>query len=121
MEKIISLFARNYEADRLVRDEVVPGAGWVIASEGWATAKLDGTCCLLRDGRWYKRYEVNPTRTPPASFEPAGEEDPVTGKTVGWVPVGDGPEDRWHREAIAQEDAPTEDGTYELLGPKVIG
>lgn len=26
MKKIISLFQRNYEGDKLVRDEVVPGA-----------------------------------------------------------------------------------------------
>ena len=37
MEKIISLFARNYDGDRLVRDEIVPGAEWVVAGEGRAT------------------------------------------------------------------------------------
>ncbi len=31
MQKIISLFQRNYDGDKLVRDEVVPGAEWVIA------------------------------------------------------------------------------------------
>jgi len=34
MKKIISLSQRNYDGDRLVRDEVVPGAEWVIADEG---------------------------------------------------------------------------------------
>lgn len=33
MKKISSLFQRNYDTDRLVRDEVVPGSEWVIAAE----------------------------------------------------------------------------------------
>jgi hypothetical protein len=117
MKKIISLFQRNYEGDRLVRNEVTPGAEWVIAGEGVATRKWDGTCCLVRDGKLFKRYEVKPGGQPPADFEPANEVDNKTGKQQGWVPVGDGPEDRWHREAFRGET----DGTYELLGPKVQG
>jgi hypothetical protein len=129
MRKIISLFQRNYDGDRLVRDEVVPGAEWVLAGEGVATRKLDGTCCMVRDGKLYKRYEVKVGKTPPANFEPANEVDEVTGKQQGWVPVGDGPEDAWHREAWAREEEvygtsghwPPEDGTFELVGPKVQG
>jgi hypothetical protein len=57
-------------------------------------------------------------------FEPAADVDPETGKQPGWVPVGDGPQDRWHREAfgsLAVQYGPVPDGTYELLGPKVQG
>lgn len=68
----------------------------------------------------YKRYEVKAGGTPPEHFDPANEVDPVTGKTQGWIPVGDGPEDQWHREAIENHGMPT-DGTYELLGPKIQG
>lgn len=39
MQKIISLFQRNYDGDHLVRDEVVPGAEWVLRGEGVATRK----------------------------------------------------------------------------------
>lgn len=123
MQKIISLFCRNYDGDRLVRDEIVPGAEWVIAGEGTATVKFDGTCCMVRDGRLYRRYDAwvsgKKKRQPPAGFEPAQEPDPVTGHWPGWVPVGDGPEDRWHREAFSY--GPLADGTYELVGPKVQG
>jgi hypothetical protein len=118
MKKILSLFQRNYDDDRLVRNEVVPGAEWVIAGEGVATRKWDGTCCLIRDGVLYKRYEVKPGGTPPANFESANEVDEITGKQQGWVPVGDGPEDKWHRSAMAPS---LSDGTYELCGPKVQG
>jgi hypothetical protein len=31
VKKILTLFQRNYESDKLVRDEVTPGAGWVKA------------------------------------------------------------------------------------------
>ena len=118
MQKIISLFQRNYDGDRLVRNEVVPGAEWVLAGEGEATIKFDGTCCLVRDGKLFKRYEVKRGKKPPANFEPASEVDEKTGKQQGWVPIGDGPEDRWHREAFATV---LPDGTYELCGPKIQG
>lgn len=118
MQKIISLFQRNYDGDRLVRDEVVPGAEWVLAGEGVATRKFDGTCCMIRDGRLYKRYDARHGKQPPAGFEPAQDPDPKTGHWPGWLPVGDGPDDRWHREAFDKDWA---DGTYELCGPKVQG
>ena len=87
MRKIISLFQRDYDGDRLVRDEVVPGAEWVIAGEGTATRKFDGTCCLVRDGRLFKRYDAKQGKTPPAGFEPAQDPDEVTGHWPGWMPV----------------------------------
>lgn len=143
MQKIISLFQRNYDGDRLVRDEVVPGAEWVIAGEGTATRKYDGTCCRVRDGRLYKRYDakVQPTqapepgqtipflrdgkaKTPPVGFEPAQDPDPVTGHWPGWVPVGDGNEDRWHRDGWANAVSiygTVPGGTYELVGPRLQG
>lgn len=121
MQKIISLFQRNYDGDRLVRNEVVPGAEWVLAGEGVATRKFDGTCCLVRDGKLYKRYDAKAGKTPPEGFEPAQPEpDPITAHWPGWMAVGEGPEDRWHREAW--EHSPRlPDGTYELCGPKIQG
>lgn len=124
MKKIVSLFQRDYDGDRLVRDEVVPGAEWVLAGEGVATRKWDGTCVLIQGGAMWKRYEVKKGKTPPLGFVAATDEDPVTGKTQGWVPVGDGPDDKWFREALVNDDAsPADytDGTYELVGPKVQG
>ena len=121
MKKIISLFARNYDGDRLVRDEVVPGAEWVIAGEGVATRKFDGTCCMVRDGKLFKRYDAKKGKAPPPNFEPAQDYDEITGHMPGWIPVGDGPEDRWHREGYDSRGSALLDGTYELIGPKVQG
>lgn len=120
MKKIISLFQRNYGGDHLVRNEVVPGAEWVLAGEGVATRKWDGTCCMIRDGKFFKRFDAKAGKPLPHGFEAAQEgPDANTGHWPGWVPVGDGPEDRWHREAIAGFTPP--DGTYELIGPKIQG
>ena len=119
MEKIITLFQRNYDGDRLVRDECVPGAEWVLQGEGTATIKLDGTCCMVRDGKLFARYELRQGRKAPTGFEPTTEVDPVTGKQQGWRPVSSDPQDRWHQEAV--RDGMPPDGMYELLGPKVQG
>ena len=128
MKKIISLFKRDYggespkgKGDRLCYDEVVEGAEWVAAGEGAATRKWDGTCCMIRAGRLYKRFDAKHGKTPPSGFEPAQEPDPITGHWPGWIAVGDGPEDRWHCEGLANTEGQLADGTYELLGPKVQG
>lgn len=125
MKKIPSLFQRNYDGDRLVRDEVVPGCEWVLAGEGKATEKIDGTCCLIENGKLFKRHELKRGKLAPDGFVPAQEPDTVTGDVPGWIPVGDGPEDRWHREAweyyINVVGHAPQDGTRELVGPKVQG
>jgi hypothetical protein len=117
VQKIISLFKRDYEGTRQVYDEVVPGAEWVLAGRGVATEKYDGTCCMVRDGKLYKRYDAKHGKTPPPLFEPAQDPDPATGHWPGWVPVGDGPADQWHVAAL-QASGAIGDGTYELMGRK---
>lgn len=117
MNKIPTIFIRDMSRQpALVTPEWHPDCLWVRDGEGIATRKYDGTSCLVRDGKLYKRRELRPGDVAPPDFESLGT-DENTGKTVGWVPVGDGPEDRWHREAFQGES----DGTYELLGPKIQG
>jgi|HubBroStandDraft_6_1064221.scaffolds.fasta_scaffold733987_2 hypothetical protein len=123
MKKIPTIFERDWDGDRSrVLPIPVAEADWVFAGEGVATRKYDGTACLIRDGQMFKRHEVREGKTSPEGFEVA-DHDGETGKTVGWVPVGDGPEDRWHREGLANSfpDGDAPDGTYELVGPKVQG
>lgn len=126
MKKIPSLFERNYDGNRLARDEVVPGSEWVTAGEGVATRKWDGTCCKVEGGKLFKRYDAKRGKTPPAGFVPAQDPDPVTGHWPGWLPIGEGPDDKWFREAwwyFSDEDGNGlgADGTYELIGPKIQG
>lgn len=71
----------------------------------------------MRDGKLYKRRELRPNEPTPARFELA-DTDPVTGKRFGWMPIDD--LDRWHIEAwVSDPNLP--DGTYELVGPKILG
>ena len=120
MKKIPTLFERDWNGDRSrIVNQVHEGCEWVIAGEGWPTRKLDGTSCMVRGGRLFKRREWRKNE----NLREGGEivdRDEVTGKIVGWVPVGDGPEDKWHRDAFAHWDR-LSDGTYELVGPKVQG
>lgn len=116
MNKIISLFQRNYETDYLVRDEVVLGAEWVLEGQGIPTRKWNGTCCMIKHGKFYKRYTVKKDKKPPVNFEASTDVDPNTGKQQGWVKVSGSSEDKWYREAF---DSMLPDGTYELVGPKI--
>lgn len=118
MQKIPTIFVRDMSKQpALVVNIPSPGCEWVFAGEGMATRKWDGTSCLVRDGLLYKRRELRPGDIAPPNFEPLGT-DENTGKTVGWVPVGDSPDDKWHRAAFT---ATPPNGTYELVGPKVNG
>ena len=140
MRKIPSLFCRNYDGDRLVRDEVVPGSEWVIAGEGIPTVKWDGTACMVGGAKLWKRYdrkinnkayrrrkqgdltrwtEADYKSTPFEGWTPAQGPDEITGHWPGWTPVGEGPEDQWHREAWERAGGLLSDGTYELIGPKI--
>ena len=123
MQKIPTIFERDWEGDRSrVTDNPTPAHA--LLEGAVPKRKRDGTACLLRAQRLYKRYDCKPGRTAPAGFEPVGEPDEKTGHHPGWVPVGDGPEDRWFRGATVHSRIFTgghPDGTYELCGPKVQG
>lgn len=115
MKKIPTMFVRSTDMPALVTDVWTPGCEWVRDGEGVATVKWDGSAVLIRDHRLYKRLGIPRDAVPAPVFEVV-ETDAVTGKRFGWMPVGMGPADQWHREAF-QGDEP--DGTYELMGPKV--
>lgn len=121
MRKIPTIFERDWNGDRSrVLDVRNPACAWVFAGEGTPTVKLDGTSCMIRDGKLFKRRELKPGEKQPADMIIVDMDD-ETGKAVGWVLVDwAAPEDRWHREALSSTLV-LSDGTYELLGPKVQG
>lgn len=120
MQKIPTMFERDWNGDRSrVVNRPHKDCGWVLAGEGIATRKIDGTCCMIKGNKLFKRREVKAGQTTPADFESLGT-DAETGKTVGWVPVSDGPEDKYHREAFTGADN-WRNGTYELIGPNIQG
>lgn len=101
-------------------DEVREEAAWVLEGFGVPTQKYDGTCCMIRDSKLYKRRALKTSKD--RDFPPAGwiQAEPREGRPhahwMGWMPVGEGNEDKFHREAWTPERP---DGTYELCGPRI--
>lgn len=123
MHKIPTIFIRDFTNNGKITRDWHPDCFAVRDGLTTATVKYDGSCCMIRDGRLYKRYELQPGRAAPAGFESSGEPDSVTGRQTGWLVVGMGPDDQWHREALdtITDRSTLADGTYELCGPKVQG
>ena len=125
MKKIKTLFERVIVDHEIVDilPNVAEGCEWVMKGEGIATRKLDGTACMIKDGRLYARYDYRTDarnqgkkRTLPDGAIPCqSSPDEMTGHFPHWVPVGDNPAYKWHRKAFEQQ-AGLEDGTYELIG-----
>jgi hypothetical protein len=123
MRKMPCLFARDFSDKRrpVLLQDVSPGCEWVIAGEGVATRKRDGTSCLWLSRKLYKRYDVKRGKSVPGGAIPCEPEpDPVTGHWPHWIAVGEEPESRWYREARNVSGA-LPDGTYELCGERLQG
>lgn len=121
MKKIPTLFERNPDDRRHVLPIATPGCEWVLAGEGVATRKYDGTCVMFDGTDWWSRREVKPGKTPPPNYK-AFSADPVTGKVMGWEPIEQSGFYRWFAEAVNRIGYdPIEPGTYELCGPKING
>lgn len=127
MRKMPTLFIRKFEADgsiAKVTREVAQGCGWVLKGEGVATEKVDGACCAIIDGRFYKRFDAKKGRRIPKGAIPCqAAADPVTGHWPHWVPVDALlPEDKWFSAAIYNTRWWADvDGTYEAVGPHFQG
>lgn len=52
MKKIPTLFVRKFDEhhNKTITREVTAGMEWVLAGEGVATIKIDGSCCAMIDG-----------------------------------------------------------------------
>lgn len=98
MKKIPTLFKRVHENHRIARilPEVTEGMEWVLTGEGTATVKMDGSCCAIIDGEFYKRYDCKEGEKPPEGFIPCCEPDEITGHWPGWVKCDrKNPSDKW--------------------------
>lgn len=108
MDKIPTMFVRDF-ATRPARvlPEVTPGCEWVLAGEGRATRKYDGTCVMLDEaGDWWARREVRPGKPPPPNYVVIST-DAATGRTVGWEPIGQSSFAKFHAEAVQNFDPAT--------------
>lgn len=126
MIKMPCLFVRDFPAKHtpVLTEVVTPGCEWVLAGEGTASVKRDGTSCMFRDGQLFKRYDAKMDRktgelraAPPGAI-PCGDPDTVTGHWPHWAPIVE--QDYWHAEALARQRLDLVEGaTYELCGPKI--
>lgn len=92
MKKIPTLFERIYDTNGKIidiKDTVKPGFEWVLSGYGLATVKIDGSCCAIINGVFYKRYDAKKGKIPPAGAIPCTPDpDPITGHWPHWVRVG---------------------------------
>lgn len=116
-----TLFERKFTAGgRLIRttEAVTDGCEWVLAGEGSASEKIDGSCCAIIGGRFYRRFDAKRGRVAPEGAIPCQEApDPVTGHFPHWVLVDpSNPADKWYWNAYINTPWASEDGTYEAVG-----
>jgi hypothetical protein len=118
VEKIKTLFVKD--ENHLATEEIQ--CPWVFDEGVKLYPKWDGTSCAIIDGEFYKRYDAKKNKktgdykVPPEGSIPCCDPDPVTGHWPHWTPVLE--TDKYHLEAYVDG---VEDGTYELVGPKVNG
>lgn len=123
MKKIPTLFTRIFVGNRIVdiRDEITKGCERAFLY-GIATEKVDGSCCAVIDGIFYKRYDAKKGKTPPADAIPCCDPDPITGHWPHWVPVyHNDPADKWFMAAYSNTPYTITDGTYEAIGKHFNG
>jgi len=121
MRKIPTVFRRDPTDMQRVLPEVNPGCEWVLAGEGTALRKYDGTCVMFDGDRWWARREVKKGKPAPEGYVLV-QSDEVTGKAVGWEPAEQSPFTKFLEEALEPSHQlydPMEPGTYELVGPKI--
>lgn len=99
MKKMPTLFERVYENHKVVDilPKVIKGMEWVLGGEGVATVKIDGSCCAIINGEFYKRYDAKKGRkVPDGAIKCQNEPDPITGHLPCWVKCDrNNPSDRW--------------------------
>lgn len=61
MKKMPTLFVRDFNNHTVtgIKPELTSDSlSWVLNGEGVATEKIDGACCAVIDGVFYKRYDA---------------------------------------------------------------
>lgn len=126
MKKIPTLFTRIFEGRKIVgiKQDITPGCGDAFLN-GIATIKVDGSCCAIINGEFYKRYDAKKGKTPPEGAIPCCDPDPITGHWPHWVKIDESnPSDKWFVDAYQRSGSwgtPLTDGTYEAIGPHFNG
>jgi hypothetical protein len=94
-----------------VRDEVGRPTGTrdqlvINPTDYTVTAKMDGTCCYIKDGKIFARQDVKLlANAPPEWFPTAGTEPDKNGHIIGFRPLDRKRGDKWHLLALDQSDS----------------
>lgn len=130
MKKIPTILPKNKDNLGLVTD------GKVLDGISYFKLKIDGTSCLIKDGKPYCRYDAKLFKRKngkiiqfsieevssklPEGAIPCQEPDTKSGHWPHWVPVLDSPEHQYILEGFNNLEIII-DGTYECIGPKLQG
>lgn len=128
MKKIPTLFVREFENHKVVRitDEFTNDSCKEAFLYGIPTLKIDGSCCAIINGEFYKRYDAKKGKAiPEGAIKCQEEPDQVTGHFPCWVKVdANNSADKWFMEAyknyVKLYGLP-ENGTYEAIGKHFQG
>jgi hypothetical protein len=137
MKKIKTLYKLDSYNNHLAIDEVLEGSEWVIKGEGDPYLKLNGTCCAVINGVYYKRFTAKNNVALQTAIANKGfilvqtviANKGVLSKThsnaayIGWVPVTAEKNDVHHMRGFdnLKREADVRDGTYELIGKNIQG
>ena len=117
MDKIPTMFVRDPQNMNRVTPEVTPGCEWVLAGEGVATRKWDGTNVRVTTG-WGRLIHVEKRRNP-------SREEKASGAEPGYVLASrSDPSDKHIFAAVDATDYsswPSGEWSCEALGPKIQG
>jgi hypothetical protein len=127
MKKIPTLFVREFDGHKIVN--ITPEFTSDVCAEaflhGVATVKIDGSCCAIINGEFYKRYDAKAGKPIPDGAIPCqNEPDAVTGHLPCWVKCDrENKSDKWFWVAYdkAFECVEPIDGTYEAIGKHFNG
>lgn len=140
MKKIPTMFKRIFYGKSIaeITEEFSSPACENALLNGIPTVKLDGACCAIIDGAFYKRYDAkNGKPVPDGAIKCQDEPDPVTGHLPCWIRVDENnPADKWfiaayNRKMQEVENHKSEeqalmkvrlfDATYEAIGKHFQG
>lgn len=114
-----SLFKREFKDGNIVRclNEVESECEWVLRGEGYATEKIDGACCLILDGKIYRRFDYKKGRKLPLNAIPCQEKaDEITGHFPHWVLcTPNDPIAKYYIQTF-EKQKDLLNGTYEIIG-----
>ena len=137
MKKIPTLFKREYADHKITNiiDELSDESLNIVKDPKCvATMKVDGSCCAVINGEWYKRYDAKKGKKVPEGAIPCQDKpDEITGHWPHWIRLDKNKaEDKWYIEAFKDylndliaktkvQNAIIPDGTYEAIGPHFQG